>query len=569
MNRKQYMFILVVCFCVGLNAKNFEELKREYTNQYNALIASYFYPPQKKDTPTRSWWESFTLFKPSEQAASQKKTQSTRTASKWADICSRSRNAVVQFFTFTTSYNFIDPYKTPEDNAYRGSGFIISDDGFMLTNFHVINEGVKIVVQLPSLGKKKFEVEFVGGSPELDVALMKFTPTALTEIKQALNKETLEYLALGNSDDLSDATEVMSLGFPLGQENFKSSIGFVSGRERTFVGKSYTENEYIQTTTPSTHGNSGGPYLNKYGQVIGIVVGGSFEASGVNWFIPINNIIAALKDFKDRAIIRKPWWGLYAERTTPTMLSYLKSPLDSGILVTEIEKGSLLDQAGLSKGDIITEVFGKKIDNDGFVEVPWTKDKIHLLDILTKIPTGQGVALNYYRNGICENKYIVVENRAKRAIDYVFPWYEPAPDYEIIGGMVVVPISCNLLDITKQYQMPAHETSFFSRYNTVTYQGEPRICVIGIFPQSLAHLTRSFNYPHGDRILSKVNGKEVGTIQDFREAVLLSKNQQYLSLETEGGRLVVLPVKELIEQEPNLSNAYQYKISSLIEQLKN
>lgn len=567
MNRKWAALacLFLFTFYFNIDAKNFATQKQCYVQEYDKLIQSYFYGEQKnnasqKQPSKRAWsWLGYFYTLNTTGRRNEQKTFS------WAELCSKTRNAVVQFFTYCNEYNLIEPYKAPDRSSCRGSGFIISDDGYILTNFHVVENGVKVVVQLPSLGKKKFDLDFIGALPELDVALWKFTDQALEEIKHGLGVEKLDYLDFGNSDELNDAEEVMSLGFPLGQENFKSSIGYISGRERIQIG--YAANEYLQTTTPSNPGNSGGPYLNKYGQVIGIVVGGTHNADGINWIIPINNVIAALKELTNKAIIRNPWWGFNAIKTTPTMLNYLGSPTDGGMYVIEIEEGSLFDKAGICKGDVLYTIFDKQIDYDGYVSVSWTKDKVYLLDILTKIPFGQNITIGIYRDGEKKEVSFTSTGREKRGIDYFFPWYEPSLDYEIIAGMIIVPLTRNFLDIAQRCLDP-EMFAFFAPYEKIEHQNDQRLCITTTFPQSLADLTKCFARSNGDRIISEVNGIPVRTIEDFRKAVLLSKGKTHLTLKTEGEALVAFAIDEIIEQEELFCQIYQYEKSQLIDALK-
>ncbi|MFA6527081.1 MAG: trypsin-like peptidase domain-containing protein [Candidatus Babeliales bacterium] len=545
--KKLVTLFLALCTC-HLDAKNFAELKQIYTDGYGQLIQSYFSPNKATPNLHAPWMTN----------------DSTRFS--WEELSLKHRDAVVQFFTYTSDYNFIAPYKTPMYSEGRGSGFITSDDGYILTNFHVIEDGIKVVVQLPSLGKEKFDIDFIGGSPELDVALWKFTDQSLKKVKQGLGVAKLNYLELANSDEVHDAEKIMELGFPLGQENLKCSIGPVSGHERVLIPGCYAENEFIQTTTPSNPGNSGGPIVNKQGLVIGIAAAGVHQADGINWFIPINNVIAALKDFNNKEIIRNPWWGLHAIKTTPAMLDYLKNPNDGGIYVTSVEKGSLLAEAGICVGDVLYTVFDKKIDHDGYLNVPWKNDKVHLMDILIKIPSESSIWFDIYRNGEKKTITITANNRSPRAIDYLFPWYEPTLDYEMIAGMIIVPLTKNLIAELHR-RVDSKYLGFLAPYEKVEKQIEPRLCVTVTMPNSLADVSKCFEGINSDRILSEVNGIPVKTIADFRKAVLLSKEQSHLVLKMEGGTFAAFAIKDILEQEDVLSQAYQFKKSHLIDQL--
>src|SRR5579862_396723 len=166
----------------------------------------------------------------------------------WSDICSNAKDAVVQIFSYTNEYPIFTPYKTPDRSGSCGTGFLISDDGYMLTNFHVIDQAVVICVQFPSLGKDNFQAELVGGCPDRDIALLRLMPHALNKVKALMGVESLPHLVLGDSDVLGHGDEVLVLGYPLGMENLKSSIGDYSGKESLSIG------ECIQTSAPINPG---------------------------------------------------------------------------------------------------------------------------------------------------------------------------------------------------------------------------------------------------------------------------------------------------------------------------
>jgi serine protease Do len=181
----------------------------------------------------------------------------------WAQISEQNKNAALQIFSYIKEPNHFVRYRTPDDGWGSGTGFIINQDGEILTNFHVVDKAVKIFVQHPK-SKERIEVKYVGGCPEQDIALLQLKPEDCIKIKTLLKSNDLPFLQMGNSDELVEAQKIMTLGYPQGKETIKSSCGDVSGRESTRIG------ECIQTTTPVNPGNSGGPFLNKFGQVVGI-----------------------------------------------------------------------------------------------------------------------------------------------------------------------------------------------------------------------------------------------------------------------------------------------------------
>ena len=143
----------------------------------------------------------------------------------WENICKEAKDCVVQVFSYVNEPNLLEPYKSPNRGMGCGTGFFISDDGYLLTNFHVVSFSVALYIQIPSLGKERFEVEYVGGSPQKDIALLRLKKSVREDVKKKMNVEKIPSLSLGDSDSLVEAQYIMALGYPLGQENLKVSIG--------------------------------------------------------------------------------------------------------------------------------------------------------------------------------------------------------------------------------------------------------------------------------------------------------------------------------------------------------
>ncbi len=255
----------------------------------------------------------------------------------WTEIFQRSKNSVVQIFTYTNGYNVLEPYKSPEQGHCRGTGFIISSDGYILTNFHVVNQAVALFVQLPEFGREQFDVEYVGAIPSYDIALLKFSDKSLQDITERLASKELPYLTLGNSDNVTEAQRVMAIGYPLGEQNIKIAVGEIAGREATPVG------ECMQTTAPINGGNSGGPFFNEYGEVIGICVMKAVakDIEGVAYVIPIDRAKTILEELFKARIVHSPYWGLSISPTTEDTLRFLQCPVEGGIYVEKVYKGDV------------------------------------------------------------------------------------------------------------------------------------------------------------------------------------------------------------------------------------
>lgn len=241
-----------------------------------------------------------------------------------------------------------------------GSGFLISANGFILTNEHVVHNASEIVVTLSDGSSKNAEV--VGMDYITDIALLK------------IKGDNYHYIRFGNSDDVIIGEWVIALGNPFGlfEINAKPTVtvGVVSAVDRDF-GRQRNDRVYqdmIQTDAAINQGNSGGPLVNSLGEVIGINTFIFTESQyntgsiGLGFAIPINRVKRVLKELKEYGEVNRRFWsGLEVEDITPLVARYFGLKSSKGVIVTNVEKNSPAARAGLEIGDIIIEVNGQKI----------------------------------------------------------------------------------------------------------------------------------------------------------------------------------------------------------------
>jgi serine protease Do len=243
-----------------------------------------------------------------------------------------------------------------------GSGFIISEDGYILTNDHVVTDAKKIVVTM--LGGSKSEVKLIGRDPTSDIALLK------------IDKDNLQYIPLGNSNDIMIGEWAIAAGNPFGLfEKYKNptvTVGVISAIDRDF---GEMENRYyqdmIQTDASINHGNSGGPLCNALGQAIGmntfIYTGSSMNEGsiGIGFAIPINRIISILDDLKKYHKVDRDFWvGLVVQNLSGIVAKKIGYNSTKGVLITSIDKGCPAEKAGVELGDIILKIDDKVISSD-------------------------------------------------------------------------------------------------------------------------------------------------------------------------------------------------------------
>jgi len=170
----------------------------------------------------------------------------------WSVIQAAAQNAIVQVFAQIGQFDWCEPYRIEAQYESFGSGFLIDDNGYVVTNAHVVESAKYIWIQVPILGRKKLDVEVVSICPDRDIALLKISDSGVADLRALLG--SIPFLVLGDSDAVQSADGVLVLGYPLGQYHVKSTTGIVSGQE--FV----LSSSLLQVTAPINPGNSGGRY---------------------------------------------------------------------------------------------------------------------------------------------------------------------------------------------------------------------------------------------------------------------------------------------------------------------
>ncbi len=228
-----------------------------------------------------------------------------------------------------------------------GSGFIISKDGYVVTNNHVIEKATDVEVVLEN--GDKFKAEIIGKDPKTDLAVLKFEP-----------EQELQAVTLGNSDNLRIGDWVIAMGNPFGL-GYTVTAGIVSAKGRSLGFGVY--DDFIQTDAPLNPGNSGGPLFNMQGQVVGVNTAIVARGQGIGFSIPINMAEFVVKQLKEDGKVVRGWLGVYVQKVTPEIASSFGLEEDEGALVSDVEPGSPADNAGIKRGDVITEFDGKKVED--------------------------------------------------------------------------------------------------------------------------------------------------------------------------------------------------------------
>jgi serine protease Do len=333
-----------------------------------------------------------------EAAAAAKKSTATARPSSLADLVEKLRPAVVNIYTTATlktrrglprGSEIPDHPFFRQDDFFRrffgdtperefkqrslGSGFIISSDGYIFTNNHVVQQADKIRVKLAD--GKEYDAVIKGQDANTDIALIKIDPAA----------HSLPVLQFGNSDKLRVGDWVFAIGNPFGLEQTVTA-GIVSAKGRVIGSGPY--DNFIQTDASINPGNSGGPLFNLDGEVIGINSAIVARAQGIGFAIPVNTAKGMLEDLKLKGRVIRGWLGVAVQDITREIAENLQLKDIRGTLVGDVIKGEPAEKAGLQTGDIIIAIDGRTI-----------QDTAELLRIVAAIPVGKKVTIVVLRSG--------------------------------------------------------------------------------------------------------------------------------------------------------------------------
>jgi len=279
-----------------------------------------------------------------------------------------------EFFNDPFFERFFGPqFRHPEEpkefkQRGAGSGFIISKEGHILTNNHVVADADSITVRLAD--EREFKAEVIGTDPQSDVALIKIE-----------DGNDLPVLPLGNSDKLEVGEWVIAIGSPF-ELNQTVTVGVVSAKGRSRIGISDYEN-FIQTDAAINPGNSGGPLLNIHGEVVGMntaIFSRSGGYMGIGFAIPINMAKTIQEQLLKHGKVTRGWLGVVIQDVTEELAKSFELESNKGVLISEVADNSPAQEAGILQGDVITKLNGAQVK-----DVTELRNKIALILPGTKI----------------------------------------------------------------------------------------------------------------------------------------------------------------------------------------
>ena len=356
----------------------------------------------------------------------------------------------------------------------RGSGFIVSKEGQILTNNHVIDGVDKITVTLSD--GKTYSAKVLGKDPTFDLAVIKIDPD-----------EDLPVLELGDSDAVEVGEWVVAIGNPYGFEH-SVTAGVISAKNRSIHAQDVNFDGFLQTDAAINPGNSGGPLLNMEGQVVGINTAILPYAQGLGFAVPVNMAKQIMGDLVSYGKVKRGWLGISVQNLTPEIAEAYGVKAKNGVIVGDVFPDSAAEKAGLMRGDVITTIDGEKVK-----DVQWFVNRIRSL------APGSTLPIEVVRDGKTMsfkaqlNERPNTQNGEEERSDNLS---ESTSDVLAKVGLEVAPLTKNLS----------------RKYNLEVQNG---LVVVGVKDGSSAQIS---GIREGDRLL-QVNGRKVETLEDLDGAM--------------------------------------------------
>ncbi|MEP0963080.1 MAG: Do family serine endopeptidase [Roseobacter sp.] len=309
------------------------------------------------------------------------------------------------------------PEGSPRRSSALGSGFVISEDGYVVTNNHVIDGADEILIEF--FNGTELKAEVVGTDPNTDIALLKVEAD-----------EALPFVSFGNSDESRVGDWVIAMGNPLGQ-GFSVSAGIVSARNRELSGR---YDDYIQTDAAINRGNSGGPLFNMDGNVIGVntaILSPTGGSIGLGFSMASNVVTRVVEQLKEFGETRRGWLGVQIQDVSEDMAEAMGLETTEGAAVNGVLEGPA-SEAGIEIGDVIISFDGKDVEN--------TRDLVRQVG---NTPVGEAVRVVVYRNG--DTKTLLVTLGRREDAEAAVPAVAQAPEEDVPTTAEIMGLTLSVL----------------------------------------------------------------------------------------------------------------------------
>jgi len=368
-----------------------------------------------------------------------------------------------------------------------GSGVIITTDGTVLTNNHVIDGATDIKVYLND--KREFKATLVGTDPKTDVAVLK------------IEAKDLPTLPLGNSSALQVGDLIFAIGDPFGIGE-TATMGIVSATGRGLNGQLEQYEDFIQTDAAINPGNSGGAMIDLHGNLVGIntaiLTGGSGGNQGVGFAIPINMARNVVEQIREHGKVVRGYLGVFIQDVTPEIAKAFGLNQGGGVLIGDVSADTPASRAGLKKGDVVLQLNGAPVDSRNQLQVK-----------ISQMAPGTAVNLKVWREGKTQDMKVTLGELPEKAA-------KAGPGEESGGALEGVEVENLTSEIAQQLNLRA---------------GTKGVVVSSIDPSSPA---ASQGLRQGD-VIQEVNHRAVANVEEFRRALAGSEKQPVLLLVNHGG----------------------------------
>uniref|UniRef100_A0A6C0CIE4 Protease Do-like PDZ domain-containing protein n=1 Tax=viral metagenome TaxID=1070528 RepID=A0A6C0CIE4_9ZZZZ len=512
----------------------------------------------------------------------------------WGKVQERLRNSVVQIFVVKGSFNIIEPYLSPQTQEARGSGFLISEEGHVLTNAHVVSGMIRCYLRVEQADNQNLRADLIASCPSKDVALLKVHADDLHLLGQ------FESMKFTDDHKLVPMQTVMTVGYPFGRERIIFTRGVASGYEAPDSEDGTGSQSFIQIDAALNPGNSGGPLITSDGKVVGINSAGmgAAVAQNSNYAIPTRVVLSVLRELFAhdtgeqverplRKIVVPTTLGVTFQRVTVHhfIAAGFTDPSDQhGLRIKDVLPGCPFED--LKPGDILQSIayadpykhkasfdvqtymterkshISKKradtmisisltdtihlVENIGTKQEGETdftlKRKVCLQEMMDTIPSGTHLTLEVMRPSAGDIGTTVGPFRTidSQAVVKLYPPFDKL-DYLLFAGAIWIPMSANIIEALGGTKYICEFQDFKKRYR-------PRVIITKMFPLTDITTCESIN---PTECIKKLNGVKISTLQNMRDSILDALNGQkdYVSLEFRSGKEIVLDLKQSLQQD--------------------
>lgn len=386
------------------------------------------------------------------------------------------------FDFFRPFHDFRMPKKWKEQNL--GSGVIVSSDGYIITNNHVVEKSDEIKVTL--LDKRTFRGKIVGVDPKTDIAIVKI---------DASNLPTVPW---GDSEKLQVGEFVLAIGNPYGLSH-TVTMGIISAVGRANVGIADYE-DFIQTDAAINPGNSGGPLVNIKGELIGIntaIFSRTGGYQGIGFAVPSNMVRPLMGQLIQKGKIVRGWLGVTIQEMTPELSQKFGLEKSNGALVSDVAKGSPAEKSGIMRGDIIVAFNGKEV-----------RDVASLRNMVSQSKVGSDVSIKILRSRKEYNLRLAIGELPREIAEIVPSQPDKSEEMGALTGLSVMDLT---KEIAKQLGLSKDEKG---------------VVVVRVEPASPAD---EAGIKKGD-IIKEVDRKQIGNLKDFNKIVSTTKKSETVLL---------------------------------------